>query len=198
MLFTDNMKVLLPSLKNLNVDMVGFGDDGQRFYNLLSGCPLIEELEMKDIACPTTDDKPHGVSALSRDLLSFETTSQVPEGLGSYVVSSKKAQANWYGKILEAWKQAKPRPQTDEEAARLVITTLKGHKKADVETLFACYKKVSPIMFLDEIVSKLLTSQPTELAFLLPHVDIYREISFVPPSDSKTSREVHANLKILE
>ncbi|KAF3494660.1 hypothetical protein DY000_02056362, partial [Brassica cretica] len=26
---------------------------------------------------PTTDDKPHGVSALSRDLLSFETTSQV-------------------------------------------------------------------------------------------------------------------------
>ena len=30
--------------------MVGFGDDGQRLYNLLSGCPLIEELEMKDIA----------------------------------------------------------------------------------------------------------------------------------------------------
>ncbi|KAF3494663.1 hypothetical protein DY000_02056361 [Brassica cretica] len=48
------MKVLLPSLRNLNVDMVGFGNDGQRFYNLLSGCPLIEELEMKDIACDIT------------------------------------------------------------------------------------------------------------------------------------------------
>ncbi|KAH0865137.1 hypothetical protein HID58_082348, partial [Brassica napus] len=92
-----------------------------------------------------------GVSALSRDLLSFETTSQVSLHCflinflldqltslraWSYVVSSKKAQAIWYGKILEAWKQAKPRPQTDEEAARLVITTLKGHKKADLETPF--------------------------------------------------------------
>ncbi|KAL0652713.1 hypothetical protein Bca4012_095404 [Brassica carinata] len=93
-----------------------------------------------------------GVSALSRDLLSLETTSQVPEGLGSYVVSSKKAQANWYGKILEAWKQAKPRPQTDEEAARLVITTLKGHKKADVEGLLSFYRLSSPGK-LDEIMT---------------------------------------------
>ncbi|ESQ44468.1 hypothetical protein EUTSA_v10006101mg [Eutrema salsugineum] len=89
---------------------------------------------------PMTHDGAHGVSALSHDLLNFETTSQVPEGLGRYVVSSKKAQANWYGKILEAWKQAKPRPQTAEEAARLVIATLKGHKKADVEGLLSFYR----------------------------------------------------------
>ncbi|CAF2112127.1 unnamed protein product [Brassica napus] len=69
----------------------------------------------------------------------------------SYVVSSKKAQAIWYGKILEAWKQAKPRPQTDEEAARLVITTLKGHKKADLEGLLSFYRLPSPGK-LDEIL----------------------------------------------
>ncbi|KAL1191465.1 Staphylococcal-like nuclease CAN1 [Cardamine amara subsp. amara] len=93
---------------------------------------------------PTTGDKTHGVSALSRDLFNFETTSQVPEKLGSYVVSSKKAQANWYRKILEAWKQAKPRPQTAEEASRLVISTLKNHQKADVEGLLSFYGLPSP------------------------------------------------------
>ncbi|KAF3494662.1 hypothetical protein DY000_02056360 [Brassica cretica] len=154
-----------------------------------------------------------GVSALSRDLLSFETTSQVSlhcflinflldqltslrflKGLEVMLCLLKRLKQIGYGKILEAWKQAKPRPQTDEEAARLVITTLKGHKKADVEGLLSFYRLPSPAIKR----SKLLTSQATELAFLLPHVDIYREISFVPPSDSKTSREVHANLKILE
>ncbi|CAN7061499.1 unnamed protein product [Brassica oleracea var. botrytis] len=115
---------------------------------------------------PTTDDKPHGVSALSRDVLSFETTSQVPEELGSYFVSSIKAQANWYGKILEAWKQAKPRPQTDEEAARLVITTLKGHKKADVEGLLSFYRLPSPGK-LDEIPNEPPVSVSEGLKFEL-------------------------------
>ncbi|CAE6041217.1 unnamed protein product [Arabidopsis arenosa] len=90
----------------------------------------------------TTDDSlgPHGVSAatvgvsaLAHDLFNFEITSQVPEGLGRYVQSSRKAQANWYRKILEAWKQAKPPPQTAEEASRLVIEILKRNQKADVE-----------------------------------------------------------------
>ncbi|KAF8087713.1 hypothetical protein N665_0570s0026 [Sinapis alba] len=95
---------------------------------------------------PTTDDEslgPHGVSvglsALAHDLFNFEITSQVPEGLGSYVVSSRKAQANWYRKILEAWKQAKPPPQTAEDASRLVIEILKRHQKADVEGLLSFY-----------------------------------------------------------
>ncbi|KAK6929527.1 Staphylococcal nuclease (SNase-like), OB-fold, partial [Dillenia turbinata] len=80
-----------------------------------------------------------GVSALARDLFHFEITSQVPDGLGQHVVSSKKAQANWYRKLLEAWKEAKPPPRTAEEAARLVIQTLKRHQKADVEGLLAFY-----------------------------------------------------------
>lgn len=43
-----------------------------------------------------------------------------------------------YRKLAEAWREAKPPPKTAEEAARLVIQTLKGHKKADVEV---CYTK---------------------------------------------------------
>lgn len=36
-----------------------------------------------------------GVSALARDLFNFEITSNVPDGLSSHVISSRKAQANW-------------------------------------------------------------------------------------------------------
>ncbi|CAN8254484.1 unnamed protein product [Cochlearia groenlandica] len=124
---------------------------------------------------PTTDHKPHGhgvsasssgVSALSRDLSHFESTSQVPEELGSYVVSSNKAQANWYGKILEAWKVAKPRPRTDEEAARLVIATLKGHKKADVEGLLSFYRLPSANN-IAEVCTESLVSKPDGLRFEL-------------------------------
>lgn len=80
-----------------------------------------------------------GVSALAQDLLHFEVTSQVPEGLNKHVVSSKKAQANWYRKLLQTWKEAKPPPKTPEEAARLIIQTLKRHQKADVEGLLTFY-----------------------------------------------------------
>jgi len=80
-----------------------------------------------------------GVSALAQDLFHFEITSQVPEGLSKHVVSSKKAQANWYRKLIEAWREAKPPPKTPEEAATLIIRTLKKHHKADVEGLLAFY-----------------------------------------------------------
>ncbi|KAL8162629.1 hypothetical protein V2J09_014118 [Rumex salicifolius] len=80
-----------------------------------------------------------GVSALAHDILHFEVTSQVPEGLNKHVVSSRKAQTNWYKKLLEAWKDAKPPPRTPEDASRLVIDTLKRHQKADVEGLLAYY-----------------------------------------------------------
>ncbi|KAH7510528.1 hypothetical protein FEM48_ZijujUnG0118000 [Ziziphus jujuba var. spinosa] len=80
-----------------------------------------------------------GVSALAHDLFHFEITSQVPEGLSKHVVSSNKAQANWYRKLVEAWREAKPPPRTAEEAARLIIQTLKRHQKADVEGLLAFY-----------------------------------------------------------
>ncbi|KMT18853.1 hypothetical protein BVRB_2g029580 isoform A [Beta vulgaris subsp. vulgaris] len=104
----------------------------------------------KNCSQPTTTESqslgPHGVSAqnvgvsaLAHDILHFEVTSQVPEGLSKHVVSSKKAQSNWYKKLLQAWKQAKPPPRTPEETARLVIETLKRHQKADVEGLLAFY-----------------------------------------------------------
>ncbi|GJN05713.1 hypothetical protein PR202_ga23369 [Eleusine coracana subsp. coracana] len=73
------------------------------------------------------------VAALGRDVLNFQSTSQVPDGLSRHVVSSKKAQANWYNKLLAAWKKARPPPKTPEEAARFVVQTLKNHQKADVE-----------------------------------------------------------------
>ncbi|KAL2896208.1 Staphylococcal-like nuclease CAN2 [Bienertia sinuspersici] len=96
----------------------------------------------KNCCQPTTTEShslgPHGVSAqsvgvsaLAQDILHFEVTSQVPEGLSKHVVSSKKAQSNWYTKLLQAWKEAKPPPKTPEETARLIIQTLKHHQKAD-------------------------------------------------------------------
>ncbi|ONK62680.1 uncharacterized protein A4U43_C07F6850 [Asparagus officinalis] len=80
-----------------------------------------------------------GVSALAQDLLTFDATAQVPEGLSQHVVSSKKAQANWYKKLLGAWREANPPPRTAEEATALVVHTLKRHHKADVEGLLAFY-----------------------------------------------------------
>ncbi|KAK3163971.1 hypothetical protein QOZ80_1AG0010840 [Eleusine coracana subsp. coracana] len=79
------------------------------------------------------------VAALGRDVLNFQSTSQVPDGLSRHVVSSKKAQANWYNKLLAAWKKARPPPKTPEEAARFVVQTLKNHQKADVEGLLVYY-----------------------------------------------------------
>jgi endonuclease YncB( thermonuclease family) len=87
--------------------------------------------------------QPHGahaaVAALGRGILHFQTTSQVPDGLSRHVVSSKKAQENWYKKLQVAWKKARPAPTTPEEAARLVVQTLKNHQKADVEGLLTFY-----------------------------------------------------------
>ncbi|KAF5800194.1 putative staphylococcal nuclease (SNase-like), SNase-like, superfamily [Helianthus annuus] len=80
-----------------------------------------------------------GVSALARDIRQFELTSQVPEGLSKHVVSSKKAQSNWYTKLSEAWAQTKPPPKSPQEVSKLVISTLKNHKKADVEGLLSFY-----------------------------------------------------------
>ncbi|XP_038892992.1 staphylococcal-like nuclease CAN2 isoform X2 [Benincasa hispida] len=96
---------------------------------------------------PSSDSQPPhgvsyataGVSALAHDLFDFEITSQVPQGLSKHVVSSKKAQANWYRKLADAWKLEKPPPRTPEEASRLVIQTLKRHQKKDVEGLLTFY-----------------------------------------------------------
>ncbi|XAR65994.1 hypothetical protein NMG60_11012027 [Bertholletia excelsa] len=80
-----------------------------------------------------------GVSALAQDLYQFEITSEVPEGLNKDVVSSERAQVNWYRKLSAAWRETRPPPKTPEEASRLLKQTLKRHRKADVEGLLTYY-----------------------------------------------------------
>ncbi|XP_047057403.1 probable staphylococcal-like nuclease CAN1 [Lolium rigidum] len=91
---------------------------------------------------------PHGahdsVAKLGQDILNFQRTKQVPEGLGRHVVSSQNAQANWYKKLQVAWKKARPTPTTPEDAAQLVVLTLKNHQKADVEGFLAFYGLPQP------------------------------------------------------
>ncbi|PON79083.1 Thermonuclease active site [Parasponia andersonii] len=122
---------------------------------------------------PATTAGPHcvsvatvGVSALVHDIFQFEDTSQVPEGLSMHVVSSKKAQANWYRKLGEAWREAKPPPKTPEEASRMVIQTLKRHQKADVEGLLAFYGLPLPHTLV-EVSAGAPTSVPAGLKFEL-------------------------------
>ncbi|GLT92900.1 hypothetical protein SLE2022_107120 [Rubroshorea leprosula] len=107
-----------------------------------------------------------GVSALAHDLFNFENTSQVPEGLSKHVQSSKKAQAKWYRKLLEAWREAKPPPKTPEEAARLVIQTLEGHQQADVEGLLAFYGLPLPHTLI-QLSAEIPTSLPEGIQFEL-------------------------------
>ncbi|XP_078177621.1 putative staphylococcal-like nuclease CAN1 [Carex rostrata] len=80
-----------------------------------------------------------GVSALAADLLHYDITNQVPEGLSQHVTASKKTQVNWYTKLLEAWREAKPPPKTSEEASKLIVDALKRHQKAHVEGLLNYY-----------------------------------------------------------
>ncbi|KAJ8461070.1 hypothetical protein OPV22_033996 [Ensete ventricosum] len=87
---------------------------------------------------------PHGVAALAHDLFDYEITAKVPEGLSRNVVSSRRAQAVWYKKLLEAWKEAKPTPKTPATAAILVVQTLRGNQKADLDGLLAYYNLPVP------------------------------------------------------
>ncbi|KAL8539330.1 hypothetical protein ACS0TY_001087 [Phlomoides rotata] len=107
-----------------------------------------------------------GVSALVHDLYNFEITNQVPQELGKHVVSSRKAQANWYRKLSEAWRETKPPPKSPEEASRLVILTLKRHQKADVEGLLTFYGLPLPHSLV-ELTTEAPSSQQQGLKFEL-------------------------------
>lgn len=98
------------------------------------------------------------VASLGHDLFNFENTSQVPNGLSKYVQSSKKIQANWYREILLEWKRSKPPPKTAEEAARLVVKTLKKIQQSEIEGFLGFYHLQLPDTPLDysaEVPSKL-------------------------------------------
>ncbi|OMO75860.1 hypothetical protein COLO4_25815 [Corchorus olitorius] len=113
-----------------------------------------------------------GVSALAKDLFNFEINSQVPEGLSQYVVSSRKAQARWYGKLLQAWRKAKPPPNTPEMViARLVVQTLIRHQKADVEGLLDFYGLPHP-----STLAEVSAAESTRL----PHDEVKYEMHTLP------------------
>ncbi|KAI3846029.1 hypothetical protein MKW92_016119 [Papaver armeniacum] len=78
-----------------------------------------------------------GVLALAHDLFYFDITSQVPERLSRHVASSMEAQATWFVKLVQAWKQANPPPKTPEQASRLVTQTLE--MADDVEGVLKFY-----------------------------------------------------------
>ncbi|KAJ8764019.1 hypothetical protein K2173_004900 [Erythroxylum novogranatense] len=124
-----------------------------------------------------------GVSALAHDLFNFEINSQVPEGLSDHVVSSKKAQANWYRKLSVAWREAKPPPRTPEEASRLIIQTLKKHQKADVEGLLAFYGLPLPHTLL-EPSGGVPTSLPQGVKFELQTLPV--DARAIPDGDTIT------------
>ncbi|KAI3838164.1 hypothetical protein MKX03_010385 [Papaver bracteatum] len=80
------------------------------------------------------------VSSLAHDLLIFENNAQVPEKLSENVASSKQVQANWYKKLLQAWREANPKPKTPKQVSRLVILTLHQHGVTEVEGLLRFYR----------------------------------------------------------
>ncbi|KAK4756025.1 hypothetical protein SAY87_009782 [Trapa incisa] len=144
-----------------------------------------------------------GVSALAHDLFNFEITSQVPAGLGNHVVSSKKAQANWYQKLLVAWRAAKPPPITPEEASRLIIKTLKRHQKADVEGLLAFYGLPLPHMLV-EISDHVPVSLPQGVLFQLKTLPVDPKfitdgdtvVVYVSTSDPRESSSVPQDVHV--
>ncbi|KAI3835540.1 hypothetical protein MKW92_034639 [Papaver armeniacum] len=93
--------------------------------------------EYESLGGLSTDTDTVGVSALAHDLFHFDITSQVPERLGGHVASSMEAQATWFVKLVQAWKEANPPPKTPEQASRLVIQTLETAD--DVEGLLNFY-----------------------------------------------------------
>ncbi|GLT89251.1 hypothetical protein SLE2022_072400 [Rubroshorea leprosula] len=108
---------------------------------------------------------PSNVSLLANDLLQFEIGSEVPEGLSYYIASSKEDQAKWYRELLKAWKEATPPPKTTDEAARLVIQTLKANvQQADVERLLAFYALPVPHT-LNQLSADTPTSLPKGVQF---------------------------------
>ncbi|KAI3974686.1 hypothetical protein MKX01_004415 [Papaver californicum] len=114
---------------------------GNAIRSLYGSCckPSTQEESADSYGVSTTSVGVVGVSALAHDLLNYEHTSQVPEGLSQHVASSKKTQAIWYNKLLQAWKEAQLPPRTRKQASRLIIQTLKEYQKTDVEALLRFY-----------------------------------------------------------
>ncbi|ERM95582.1 hypothetical protein AMTR_s00023p00110360 [Amborella trichopoda] len=103
---------------------------------------------------------------ISPTLMPQPRQEKVPEGLSQHVVSSKKAQANWYRKLSEAWKESRSPPNTPGDASQFVVSTLKRHQKADVEGLLAFYGLPVPSSIAQVQPTK-PTAPPREVKFEL-------------------------------
>lgn len=113
------------------------------------------------------------VSALAHDLFNFGNTSQVPEGLSRHVASSKKSQAKWYRKILEAWKAARSPPRTPEEAATLIVQVLFSFQKTEVQGLLIFYGLPLPdTLDVEEVSAEVPVSQPQGVQFELHSIKL--------------------------
>ncbi|TYI08341.1 hypothetical protein ES332_A10G292400v1 [Gossypium tomentosum] len=137
---------------------LGFFNMGNALRLLYGKCFQPSTTGDSDSVGPPYTTTAPAVSALAHDLFNFEITSQVPEALSQHVVSSREAQVTWYGKLLQAWKEAKPPPKTPEEVARLIVETLSRHQKADVEGLLEFYGLPHP-----SILAEISTGVPTRL-----------------------------------
>uniref|UniRef100_J3KVI0 TNase-like domain-containing protein n=1 Tax=Oryza brachyantha TaxID=4533 RepID=J3KVI0_ORYBR len=80
-----------------------------------------------------------GVAALAHDLLNFESTSMVPDGLSQHVASSRKAQVKWYKNMLEAYKNTTPPPKTPVDASHLIARALHMIQRSDLEGILEFY-----------------------------------------------------------
>ncbi|WOK96690.1 putative staphylococcal-like nuclease CAN1 [Canna indica] len=139
-----------------------------------------------------------GVAVLAYDLLSFESSYQVPEELSKHVVSSKWTQLIWYKKLLEAWKEAKPTPRTPEEAAALVVRALTSNQKSDVEGLLAYYGL--PIPSTLETASATTWNEGVQVELITLPVDARDVVdgdgitAYVDTADPKESANVPASV----
>ncbi|EEC68705.1 hypothetical protein OsI_37185 [Oryza sativa Indica Group] len=113
-----------------------------------------------------------GVAALAHDLLNFESTSMVPDGLSQHVVSSRKAQVKWYQKLLEAYKNTTPPPKTPADAAQLIARALNMIQRADLEGILEFYN--FPIPSLPSASSNYQPSSlPEGVQFVLNTLPVY-------------------------
>ncbi|KAG8089293.1 hypothetical protein GUJ93_ZPchr0011g28678 [Zizania palustris] len=143
-----------------------------------------------------------GVSALARDLLNFQSTSMVPEGLSQHVGSSKKAQVKWYRNMLEAYSNRTSPPKTPADAAQLIARALNMIQRTELEGILEFYN--FPVSSLPTASSKHQPSSlPEGVQFVLNTLPVYDKcigdgdgftayVSTTDPSESaKVPLEVH-------
>ncbi|CAM6027527.1 unnamed protein product [Sphagnum balticum] len=84
----------------------------------------------------------NGFVAFARDVFEFETTGQVPDGLSQYVQARQSTQADWYQRVLVAWRTTPPKNAA--EASHLVLQALQGQLRTDVLGLLSFYQLPHP------------------------------------------------------